>query len=120
MEGPLRVSQIHAFLLFVDFSFRFKTLQLAVRITFGFTQGSFCSSSRGESYYYCKKNWAVKADQQKIDRYGSERIIMGREGNAQSSPMGIVNFTKDIIGIPGQTHATRLCKFVTMVTAGTI
>ena len=78
--------KLHAFLFLVNFSFRFKTLQRAVRITFVFTQGSFCSSSRKESYYYCKKNWAVKADKQKIDRYGSERIIMGREGNSQSSP----------------------------------
>ena len=81
-----RPSQIHAFLFLVDFSFRFKTLQPAVSITFAFTQGSFCTSSLGESYYYSKKNCALKADQQKIDRYGSERIIMGREGNAQSSP----------------------------------
>ena len=62
----------------------------------------------GKSYYYCKKNSAEKADQQKTDRYVSERIIMGREGNAQSSPMGIVNFTKVIIGIPGQTHTTSV------------
>ena len=33
---------------------------------------------------------------------------MGREGNIQSSPMGIVNFTKVIIGIPGQTHTTSV------------